>query len=851
MKKLILMFLILPAYAFTFAFAGQVRVSVTDKELDFPLEGAKIQLEKDKKNGLSEEIVAFADEEGNAVLTIPDSFTSGTLTATLPGYNPVSVKFSDTDSPVEIAMSIAGVIEGKELVVNRSMPESTEEKTGVSTVITKEEMKATSNIGIVEDCMASVRTLPGVSYSGAWGSEPSVRGGEPRELACLLDGMYLLFPYQWGGGTSFFTPAMIESIKLSNGVFSAKYGRASSGLLEATSLKPDFEHFHVNAGTSTTCADGFFQIPFGKKVGGMLLGTHLSYLDPLVWAAQKCGVDSLDMIKRAPYIRNLFLKTTFTPAPELEINLIGMFGSDGLTVDSNEEKKNITTKTKMDYDVYQALGGINVKYLANDRLLFHGILSYNGMFEDLELKQSQSGSVKYNDDFVKKYASIYPSVKTGAGYTLDDMGINMAEDVKNHLVTGRFESEIELTEKNHLCLGLEETFQNAKSKNSYKGWTEIKTPGGYLFNNMNYETAADKNCIFDTAAFLSWTFGSDRDFFQSEIGLRGEFISLKNFDDDYTINLIPDICPRANLTFTPWRNIGIVEKASLTVGSGLFVSIPRETMMFTRKMGLKDFEMNPNRAVLGVLGGDIQFYGGWKLKCESYYKYYLSRIYSYQLTDAASAYKDVKMFAKSNGRGHVFGIDAMIEKKAGDCWDGYLSYSFVYSRLKNPADLSSDAYAQTTNGAPLDEWYFPAYHRFHTFNLVSNWHFGRGWTFTVKGTLATGAPKPDNGNIFCYASQLPDGTVIQRYTRSSLYSDTLRTNISCPVDLKISREWKTNGGKTSWEYYFALQDVFVNLYSPKKDKAFNQYTGEMNDTSESVDFSLGIPIPSFGFKVKF
>ena len=155
--------------------------------------------------------------------------------------------------------------------------------------MTKEEMKTTANIGIVEDCMASVRTLPGVSYSGAWGSEPSVRGGEPRELGCLLDGMYLLFPYHWGGGVSIFNPAMVDSITLSNGVFSAKYGRASSGILEATTLKPDFEKFHANIGTSTTCADAFFQIPFGKNVGGMLIGTHLSYLDLVVWGAKALG----------------------------------------------------------------------------------------------------------------------------------------------------------------------------------------------------------------------------------------------------------------------------------------------------------------------------------------------------------------------------------------------------------------------------------------------------------------------------------------------------------------------------------------------------------------------------------
>lgn len=847
MKKLLFLLLLMPALVFP----GELKISVTDKDLDFPLEGAKITLLKNGRDE-REDVQVFADENGNAILKLPDSVSTGILKVSLPGYNDVSIKFKGSDEPVEVFMSISSVIEGKELVVKRSIPETTEEKTGVSTVITREEMKATSNIGIIEDCMASLRTLPGVSYSGAWGAEPSVRGGEPRELGCLLDGMYLIFPYHWGGGASIFTPAMIESIKLSNGVFSAKYGRASSGLLEATSLKPDYEHFHMNLGTSTSCADAFFQIPFGRNVGGMILGTHLSYLDPVVWLAKKCGVEAVDMVKRAPYIRDLFLKTNFTPSPLLDISLIGFFGSDGISIDSNEEKKGITRNTLMDYDIYQALGGLNVKYLASDKLLLHGILSYNGMYEDMEVSQSDRGIVFYNDDFVSKYGSIYPGVTKGASYKLDNYGIKNTEKVKTHLVTGRFESEIELSERNHLCTGLEETFQHSKTDEFFDGWTDIETQDGYLFNKMNFSSATDGNCLFGNAAFLSWTFGRDNDLIQSEVGLRGEFISFQNFEKNYSMNFIPDICPRASITFTPWRNIGLLEKASFTAGSGLFVSIPRETMMFTKEMGIGDFDLHANRAILGVLGADAALDGGWNFKLETYYKYYLSRIYSYEKTDSFSDYQNVDLIAKSNGKGYVFGIDTMIEKKSGDKWDGYISYSFIYSKLKNPAEIQSNEYARSiVSGAPLDEWYYPSYHRFHTINLVSNWHFGKGWTFTVKGTIASGTPKNENGGITCYAARMPDGSVVQRYTRSSIYSDTLRTDISCPVDLKISREWKTNGGKTSWEYYFAIQDIFVNLYSPKKDRSFNQYTGEMSDTAESADFSMGIPIPSFGLKVKF
>ena len=838
MKKLLFLVLFLPALSF----AGDLRVSVVDKDLDFPLEGAKISYGTD---------TVEADEDGKALLHLPDSVSEGTITVSFPGYKQTSVNFNGSDEEIEVELSLSSVIEGKELVVNRSAPEKAEEKTGVSTVMTKEEMKTTANIGIAEDCMASVRTLPGVSYSGAWGSEPSVRGGEPRELGCLLDGMYLLFPYHWGGGVSIFNPAMVDSITLSNGVFSAKYGRASSGILEATTLKPDFEKFHANIGTSTTCADAFFQIPFGKNVGGMLIGTHLSYLDLVVWGAKVLGVDEIKMIERAPYIRDFFLKTNFNPSPELDISLLGFFGSDGLSLDQEEEKKNIKSRTKMDYDIYQTLVGINVKYLANENLQLHWLLSYNGMFEDLELSQKENGRVKYNDEFVDKYGSVYPGVTKGASYALNDIGINNTEDIKSHLVTGRFESELELSSKNHLCLGGEEIFQLAKTKNTFKGWTDVETSNGYIFSNPNFSTSTDDNCIFDSALFASWKFGNDNDFFQSELGLRGEFVSLQNFDKNYSVNFVPDLCPRATITITPWRNTGLLEKASFTAGSGLFVSIPRETMIFTKEMGLKDFDMQTNRALLGVLGADASLYGGWKFKLETYYKYYLSRIYSYQKTDSSSNYNDVEMIVKSNGKGYVFGIDSMIEKKIGSAWDGYLSYSFVYSKLKNPAGIKNDEFAQSTSKSPLDEWYFPNYHRFHTVNLVSNWHFGKGWTFTVKGTLATGAPKDKTGDVTCYAAKLDDGTIIQRYTRSSVYSDTLRTNISCPVDLRIAREWKTNGGKTSWEWYFALQDIFVNLYSPKGDKSFNKYTGEMSSSPESVDFNLGIPIPSFGMKVKF
>jgi hypothetical protein len=843
MKKILGMIFMFSA---SFIFAGELKISVIDKELDFPLEGTKLTLESNSK------IKTVADEDGNAVLNLPDFVSSGKVKASLPGYREITVDFSGTEKILVINMSISDVIEGEELVVNRNAPEKTEEKVGVSTVMTKEQMHTTANIGIAEDCMSSVRTLPGISFSGAWGSEPSVRGGEPRETACLLDGMYTIFPWHWGGGVSIFNPSIVDSIKLSNGVFPAKYGRASAGIMEATTLTPDYEKWHLNACISTTCADAFVQIPFGKNLGGMIAGTHLSYLDPIVWTYQKLGNDDLDMLERAPYIRDAFIKANFTPNPELFISLVGFFGSDGLGIDQTEEEDGLKTRAIMDYDIYQALGGINVKYLPSDKLMLHGLLSYNWMSEDMDMSIKESGTIRYNDEFVNKYSSVYPSVQKGGSYSFPVLESSNQEIITSHLFTGRFESEIELNARNHLCAGIEEVFLFGNSEEKVDGWGDIEINGNNLFRRAKFSTTADGNFILDNAAFLSWNYGADNDLIQSEIGIRGEFITLWNPTECYSVNFVPDICPRASVTVTPWRQIGKIDKVSFSAGSGLFVSIPRETMILTDEMGMSKYGEHPNRAIFAVLGSNLALTDGWNFKLESYYKYYLSRIYAYSYTTAISDYQDAKFCAGSDGNGHVFGIDTMIEKQAGKKWDGYISYSFTYARMNNPANLKSDVHAESTiYGEPLDEWYYPSYHRFHTLNLVSNLHFGKGWTFTVKGTLASGAPLDDVGNITCYAARMEDGTIIQRYTRSSVYSDSLRTDLSCPVDLRISKTWKTKNDKAECEWYFALQDVFVNLYSPKTYKSYNEYTGKKSDVSQSADFSIGMPIPSLGFKVKF
>ncbi|MCI6258786.1 MAG: hypothetical protein MR694_06745, partial [Spirochaetia bacterium] len=88
--------------------------------------------------------------------------------------------------------------------------------------------------------------------------------------------------------------------------------------------------------------------------------------------------------------------------------------------------------------------------------------------------------------------------------------------------------------------------------------------------------------------------------------------------------------------------------------------------------------------------------------------------------------------------------------------------------------------------------------------------------------------------------------------RSSFYSDTLRQDISCPIDIRIA--YGSNLKKHSnvyREWYIAAEDILQGIYSPSHDKSFDRRTGKETDQSASADFSLGVPLISMGMKFKF
>ncbi|HOV15361.1 MAG TPA: hypothetical protein PK771_13830, partial [Spirochaetota bacterium] len=153
-----------------------------------------------------------------------------------------------------------------------------------------------------------------------------------------------------------------------------------------------------------------------------------------------------------------------------------------------------------------------------------------------------------------------------------------------------------------------------------------------------------------------------------------------------------------------------------------------------------------------------------------------------------------------------------------------------------------------------DKWHYPSYHRWHNLNLVLNIRPTNWMTITPSWTFASGAPMRKYGNSQGFYSVLNDennnSQVVPLYSQTSEYDDELRTDFSVPFNLKISFNFYYPVIKLKIEPYFAVEDLFVALYSPKGGKTTDQYSGEQKDAPEG-SVSMPIPMPSMGVKISF
>jgi hypothetical protein len=274
-------------------FARDIEITVIDGDLEIPLEGARIVSWDGSE--------FFCDARGRVVVPAPDD-RQVIIRVSYPGYEPGRLVVKPGEDRFSLSLTIGGILEARELVIEAKRPEASQTVSGRSVAISGRELARSAETGFVEDVMNAIKLLPGVGYVGGYMAMPSIRGGEPQDITAVFDGFYVERPFHWGGAFSIFDPKMVESAQLSHGVFSTRWGHTISGILDIKSKHPSPDGAELDLAVSTSATNLNLSFPLGKKGGAALMG-KVTYWDPFVEIA-KIFVEEVRYITTAPYIRS-------------------------------------------------------------------------------------------------------------------------------------------------------------------------------------------------------------------------------------------------------------------------------------------------------------------------------------------------------------------------------------------------------------------------------------------------------------------------------------------------------------------------------------------------------------------
>jgi hypothetical protein len=881
-------------------YALEIPLLLKDGDLDIPLEGVTVSVQNIPQTD------SITDADGRALLSVPEdaSFPLPIICVT-PGYADTEIiikNSSDTytqEKPLVIIMGLDTILEGEELVVQASRKGKTDEKSGVSIVRTSEEMKTTAQIGVVEDIMSSVSLLPGVGFKMGMNMEPSIRGGYPAEMGVTFDGVYLLEPFYWDGMVSILSPYMVDSVKLSTGIFSSRYGQGTSGLLDTTSVKiGDAKKLTFNI--STISADIVSEIPLGDK-NDVFLYAHVTDLTTVKWAMtgiisiydifdnKEPKADFFHDIKTAvlpaiqymPHIYSVYGKWDFNPVPEFSLTANILCAYDGASIRFTDESVNFqlddpnnpvyfsryppfTSIDQWKYDDFQGMAGISCNWLLSNTMLLHGQLSYTAH------SVVQHDHAFYLSQIYNGYIPVYDengnSVYDDEGNALTEFSVTYVNEDSvtkktsfKQQMQGKIFSEIQIADSSIISIGIEEVFKTRKIETDiYK-----QTAYSQVIDDTNIPiqgpeikdfTSVPGNNILNSCAFALWNFGTDTSVLQGEAGIRGEHYYLWNKEAGFNINNYPVVNPRATVIYTPFRNTGVFDAVSFSAGSGLYSALSREASEIQKSAVTDTFKLTPDTAWTSVIGTAADFQNGIRITFEGYYKHYLSRTYVY--ADERDG-QNIIYYTENNGKGFAAGADIMIEKSLNGWLDGYISYSFLHARFYNPAVSQYDS-QRTTTGDPLGRWYYPEYHRFHTVNTVLNFRLPKDSTFTIAGSCAAGNPRKqyiDKSEEYLAGTYYDPG--LNEYLFLALYSDTERNLPDWTVDIRFSKKGTFKNPKHTWEWYIGIENLLGLPYALYKVENFKKVDGFFESTGwtigegrYTIDMGL-IPIPSFGVKIMF
>ncbi len=141
------------------------------------------------------------------------------------------------------------------------------------------------------DPIIALENLPGVGLS--FDADVTIQGSPPEDTRYLIEGHEIPYIFHFYGLNTVALPESVESVDFLSAGYGAKFGRASSGLVNLNLQKPRTDRSYQMAFVDLTAAGGFAEGPLGQNKS-YFVGARYSYVGQIIKLATDALADEND-----------------------------------------------------------------------------------------------------------------------------------------------------------------------------------------------------------------------------------------------------------------------------------------------------------------------------------------------------------------------------------------------------------------------------------------------------------------------------------------------------------------------------------------------------------------------------
>jgi len=251
-------------------------------------------------------------------------------------------------------------------------------------------------LGGQSDPLRSAHLLPGVQagIDGLGGLQ--VRGGESGQNLMLLDGVPVYIPYHMLGVFSIFNTSTVQSTSLLTGNFSARYGGASSSILDVRTREGDRQKWHAEVGANLTNVDVLIEGPIAKDRTSLLFAGRYNYNDGLFRSMLNRMLFIPEDFEAESNYYDLNLKLNHQFSAKDRIYLSIYHGGDQLTHFSQPLNEESSEEIEIDLLWGNTISSLRWNHLFSDKLFANLTLTYSAyqyqysnLFETFNLEEGE------------------------------------------------------------------------------------------------------------------------------------------------------------------------------------------------------------------------------------------------------------------------------------------------------------------------------------------------------------------------------------------------------------------------------------------------------------------------------